>query len=304
MGNNEFISMVSEKLKEMSGEQKDTWILEQAQLILETERQDFLMSLTGEKKILYMPTEREIDDFCKKVQKGEIYVEYETHYYEFNSEGRYVDDWEVWYNDPIDAFSFLDRAFSGCHDLLRIGEYKFARKILDKICRLEFQVVEAEDSEDFDADSPFTVADAVKEQKLSMNIYEIGYDWLEASFLDKEDESPEFAGTLLEIFENELCQKLSLSDFKGMFSEKFLDYAEDILKKKIEKADAELEEYLKDSKSWRERYELEKTKTRSQHLLLDIRKKCRERGKKEELPDKGSVLRASWKQIGESLYIY
>lgn len=80
--------------------QKDAWILEQAKLVPEAERHDFIMSLTGEKKIAYMPTETEIDEFCKRVWSGEIYVEYETHYYEFDLEGRYVDDWEVWHNDP------------------------------------------------------------------------------------------------------------------------------------------------------------------------------------------------------------
>lgn len=298
-----FINLVSEKLKEMSAEQKDAWILEQAQLILEDSRQDFLMSLAGEKKILYMPTERNIDEFCQKVQEGEIYVEYETHYYEFNSEGRYVDDWEIWHNDPMDAFAFLDRTFRGCHDLLCIGEYRLAHKILDRICRLEFQVVEAEDSEDFADDSPYTVSDAVKEQKLSMKIYEIGYDWLESLLLDKGNETPEFAGTLLNILENELCQDLSLSDFKEMISEKLLDYVESILEKKIEKADEKLKEYSKDSQFWIERYTLEKKKARSQHLLLDIRRKCREQGKKAEMADKISVLEASWKQIGESLRI-
>lgn len=303
MENNEFIDKVSEKLKEMSTEQKDAWILEQAQLILEDAQQDFLMSLAGEKKIFYMPTERDIDEFCRKVQEGEIYVEYETHYYEFNSEGRYVDDWEIWHNDPLDAFAFLDRTFRGCHDLLRIGEYRLAYKILDRICRLEFQVVEAEDSEDFEDDSPFTIADAVKEQKLSMNNYEIGYDWIKVLLLDKEDETPEFAGALLEILENELCQNLSLSDFKGMISEKLLDYVEGVLVKKIEKANEEFKEYSKNSQLWWERYTLEKKRARSQHLLLDLRRKCREQGKKVEMQNKVSVLKASWKQIDESLSI-
>ncbi len=301
METNGFISLISKKLQEISTERKDAWILERAKLVSESAQQDFIMSLTGEKKITYMPTEKEIDELCKKVQEGEICVEYETHYYEFNSEGRYVDDWEIWHNDPAGAFAFLDRAFRGCHDLLRLGEHKLARKILDRICRLEFQVVEAEDSEDFEDDSPFTITDAGREQKLSMDIYEIGYDWLEALLLDKEDENLEFAENLLKVFENELCQELSLSDFKGLFSEKLLDHVEDILEKEIEEADAELKECSGDSRLWRKQYTFKKRKARSQHLLLDIRKKCREQEKKAEMPDNVSVLKASWKQIGELL---
>lgn len=141
-----FMDFICKKLQELSPARKDAWILEQAKMVSESARQDFIMSLTGEKKIIYMPTEAEIEEFCKKVQDGEIYVEYETHYYEFDSDGRYMDDWKIWHNDPKAAFTFLDRTFKGCHDLLRLGEYKLARKILDKICCLEFQVIEAEDS--------------------------------------------------------------------------------------------------------------------------------------------------------------
>ena len=157
----EFMDCVGQMLRELPPARKDAWILEQAKMAPKSVWQDFIMSLTGEKKIIYMPTEAEIEAFCKKVQEGEIYVEYETHYYEFDSEGRYMDDWKIWHNDPQGAFPFLDRAFKGCHELLRLGEYKSARTILDKICRLGFQVAEAEDTEDFVDDSPYTIAEAV-----------------------------------------------------------------------------------------------------------------------------------------------
>jgi len=162
--------------------------------------------------------------------------------------------------------------------------------------------IEAEDSEDFEDDSLFTIVDAGKEQKLSMPVYEIGYDWLEALLLDKEDESPEFVGKLLGVLEDELCKDLSLSNFKGLFSERLLDYAEDILKKEIEEADVELKECAKDSQSWRKQYIFKKKKARSRHLLLNIRKKCREQEKKVEMSSKVSVLKVSWKQIGEILF--
>lgn len=114
-------------------EEKDAWILTQANLTEESEAEDFIMSLTGEKKISYMPTELQIEEFCKKVQNGDIFVEYETHYYEFDSDGRYMDDWEVRHNDPQGAFSFLNRTFRDCHDLICLGEYDLAAAILNKI---------------------------------------------------------------------------------------------------------------------------------------------------------------------------
>ncbi len=96
------------------------------------------MSLSGEKKIAYMPSWKEIDEFCRKVEDQEIYFEYETHYYEFDDDGRYMDDWKIWHNDPFKAMPFLDGIFRGCHDLLVLGEYKMAADILGKACRLEF----------------------------------------------------------------------------------------------------------------------------------------------------------------------
>lgn len=101
-----------------------------------------------------------------------------------------------------------------------MGEYELARKILDQICCLEFQVVEAENSEDFTDDSPFTVADAGREQKL-------------------------------------------------------LDYMEKLLEEEIKEIDTRVRNISYDSQFWRERYALEKERARRQHLLLDIRRKCR-----------------------------
>lgn len=73
---------------------------------------------------------------------------------------------------------------------------------------LRVQVVEAENSEDFEDASPFTAADAEREQELSMSIYEMGYDWLEALLIDKgHDESLEFARKFLNVRQNELCMK-------------------------------------------------------------------------------------------------
>lgn len=73
---------------------------------------------------------------------------------------------------------------------------------------LRVQVVEAENSEDFEDASPFTAADAEREQKLSMSIYEMGYDWLEALLIEKgHDESLEFTRKFLNVRQNELCMK-------------------------------------------------------------------------------------------------
>ncbi len=122
-----FMDHIYKMLEELPTARKDKWIMEQAKLISEEMRDDFILSLNGEKKIIYMPMEAEIDELCKKVQNGEIYVEYETHYYEFDTDGRYMDNRKIWHNDPKGVFPSLDRTFNGCHDLLRLGEYKLVQ---------------------------------------------------------------------------------------------------------------------------------------------------------------------------------
>ncbi len=65
MEKKDFINYINKLLQEMSVEEKDAWILTQANLTEESEAEDFIMSLTGEKKISYMPTELQIEEFCK-----------------------------------------------------------------------------------------------------------------------------------------------------------------------------------------------------------------------------------------------
>jgi hypothetical protein len=126
-----FIKQVKEQLGKMSEAEKEEWILTQAKLLGESKQQSFLMSLSGEKKVIYMPSQGEIEEFCEKVDHGDIYLEYETHYYEFDDDGRYMDDWKVWHNDPFQAMGFLNRVFRGCHDLLPLNDYKTVVDILD-----------------------------------------------------------------------------------------------------------------------------------------------------------------------------
>lgn len=94
-----------------------------------------------------MPTVEEIDDFCERVENGEFYFEYEKHYYEFDNDGKYMDDCKIWHNDIIQVVPFLDRVFAGCHYLLRLEEYGDVSKTLCKVCDLQFLVKKAEDSE-------------------------------------------------------------------------------------------------------------------------------------------------------------
>ena len=63
-----FIEQVEEQLRKMSEADKDRWILAQAKLLDESERQGFLLALSGQKKITYMPDDSEIQAFLEKVR--------------------------------------------------------------------------------------------------------------------------------------------------------------------------------------------------------------------------------------------
>ena len=297
-----FIKQVEEQLSRMSAAEKEEWILSQARLLSEREQQDFLMSLSGEKKIIYMPSQREIAEFCEKVESGEIYLEYETHYYEFDDDGRYMDDWKVWHNDPSGAMPFLNRTFKGCHDLLILNEYQTAADILDRVCGLAFKVVEAEDSEDFEEDSPFTVVDADEESMLSVNIRDVGIDWVTSVVrLTDKWESLELANILVRIFKHPVCRKINPSILieeaipEGLFSHML-----NILNTEILGGEIIFNKMFPEIAYSHEKYLFEKELKRKQGIALDIRFKCLEPVQK-KTQQKVFALASSWEQIQELL---
>jgi len=295
-----FIKQVEEQLSKMSEAEKEVWILSQARLLLEREQQDFLMSLSGEKKIIDMPSQREIEEFCEKVESGEIYLEYETHYYEFDDDGRYMDDWEVWHNDPSGAMLFLNRTFNGCHDLLILNEYMTVADILDRVCGLEFKVVEAEDSEDFEDDSPFTVVDADKERMLSVDIRDVGIDWvISVVRMTNKWESLELANILVRIFEHPVCRKINPSILIGeAIPEGLFSHMLKILNAEILSGEIMFDKMFSEIEYSHEKYLFENKLKRKQEIALDIRLKCLEPVQK-KLQQKVSALASSWEQIQE-----
>lgn len=304
MEKDSFIKLVWEQLQSMLPAQKDAWILSKAKLLPESKQEDFMMTLTGQKLIEYMPTEAEIAQFCQKVQDGQIYVEYDTCYCEFDENGRYMDDWKAWHNDLYDAFPFLDRAFRGCHDLVQLEKYELAGRILDQICRLEFRVLKAERVEEFRDGSSYIITDAVKEQMLSMNAREIGHDWI-MCILQRTvvHEKIPFAQQLLEIFQSELCKDVCPSEFLEYISEEILDDIKELLEDNEIKLCNELEKYSDRRINWYKIKEIEKRLAKVQHLLLDINNRCKRQP--EELKRLGgeSLLEASWRKISEIIEI-
>lgn len=132
-----FIDKIKKQLKLMTNKEKDTWILSQAKILPTWEQEDFYKSICGAKKVINMPEWDDITAFCEKVRDGDISVEYETHYVEFDDYGHFHDDWEYDFYNPEHAMSFISSVIRGCHDLIVLEDYEDAFKILDdiKLCR-------------------------------------------------------------------------------------------------------------------------------------------------------------------------
>lgn len=300
-----YIQQIKEQLNKMSEEQKNQWILSQAKLCNENEQQGFLKSLTGEKKITYMPGQREIEEFCRKVENKEIYVEYETHYYEFDSEGHYMDDWETCYNDPFGAMSYWESILTGCHDLLILGEYKTAADIMDKVCRLEFEVMEAPDSEDYVEvyEDGFTLVGADEERIFSRDLAEIGMDWVRAA-IGRADERGDSAPAreILDLLENPICKNVHphmLPDdelLERRFSDELLTQMEKILDREIQEGERIFQERYDNVSYSHEKRRYREKLIRKKEILLDIRLKCRKETRKQQAD---LSFAFQWKQMNE-----
>lgn len=302
-----FINQVKEQLNKMTDAQKDEWILAKAKLLPISEQQDFLMSLTGEKIITYMPTELEIKNFCQKVKDGDIYMAYVTEYFEFDDDGKYINNWKSWHNDPCDAFPFLNRVFKGCHDLIILKKYKLVVDILNEVCNLQFQVKIPENDGIVDyssVESFFTIPDAGSEQLLTMSLKEIGHDWIMATINTTDNiKSSDFAVKLLKLFKMELCTDLTPSDFMDIIPDNLFRLMENILEKEVAEAETILQKYNDIRKYWHEIYNIKHDKTRKQELLLNIQMKCLQGKNIDKKQHKISILASSWKQISELLEI-
>lgn len=300
-----YIQQITEQLNKMSEEQKNKWILSRAKLCKESERQGFLQSLTGEKKVSYLPTQREIEEFCRKAENQEIYLEYETHYYEFDDDGKYVDDWKRWHNDIFGAMPFLDDVLVECHDLLILGEYEAAADILDKVCILEFEVVEASGSDVYaeKEKGPFTLAGAAKEGMLSRQLTEIGMDWVRAVIGragEIGDSLP--AREVIDLLENPICKNIHphmlVEDelIEGRVSNELLMHMENILTEEIQEGERIFQERYASIRYSREKGSFMEVLARKKEILQNIQLKCR----KETQEWRGNLSFAfRWKQLNE-----
>lgn len=164
----------------MTPPEKDAWILAQARILPEWKQEDFYKSICGTKKVIDMPDRHEIAAFCEKVRNGDITVEYEAHYVEFDDFGHFHDDWEHAFSDPDYAMIFLSSVIRGCHDLIVLEEYETAFEILEEIIGLAFIIEDHPETDDSCADEYMDLDMAVREGILSLDRDDLLRDYIEA----------------------------------------------------------------------------------------------------------------------------
>lgn len=290
----QFIDKIQKQLKNMSEKDKDDWIISQAKIVSEGKQENFYKSLCGTKKVIDMPDRQEIDRFCKNIQSGEIVIEYETHYVEFDDMGYYIDDWGQTYHDPSKAMRFIESVLHGCHDLVILEEYAQAFEILDEIIRLEFEIVDHPDTEDSCEDDFFNLYQAAKEGVLYIDCEEVLRDYVEACRKSVRDEKTA-ARKIVTAFEMELFEKCNLNVCIAITDKDFmLNEIKNILHIDLENVRKEYEMKLKTDKYYVGQFW---DQMRIHHIneLMDYFEKI---GKEEEKP-KESLLRGAWTQIKE-----
>ena len=185
----EFYKKIQKQLNRMTEAEKDSWILSQAKILPTWEQEDFYKSICGTKKVINMPERDEISAFCEKVRNGDISVEYETHYVEFDDYGHFHDDWEHDFYDPKNAMSFVSSVIRGCHDLIVLEEYEDAFRILDDTIGLRFAIIDHPDTDDTCEDEYMDLDMAVHEGILSIDRNDLLRDYIESCRCSVKDSS-------------------------------------------------------------------------------------------------------------------
>lgn len=287
-----FLDKIKKQLKRMTEEEKDAWILSQAKIAPEWEQEDFYKSICGTKKVINMPERSKIAEFCKKARNGDIVMEYETHYVEFDEFGHYHDDWEQEFHDPDRAMRFVVSVIRGCHDLVILEEYEQAYDILEEILGLTFAIEDHPDTDDSCEDELMDLNMASHEGLLSVDTDELLRDYILAcKHAVKEDSQA--AAKIVSAFEMEF--------FEGCKAERCITITEkDPLLAEIKKKLAEdLEQFERElaGKSKKDKYYLGEYRDRKRIENLQALTAYFEKiGKKQKKPEE-SFLRGTWAQI-------
>lgn len=239
-----------------------------------------------------MPERSEITGFCEKVRNGDIVVEYETHYVEFDDYGHFHDDWEHEYYDPDNAMGFISSVIRGCHDLVVLEEFEAAFEILDEVLGLEFTIENSPDTDDSCEDELMDLDMAVHEGLISINRDELLIDYILAC-RNTINDIKQAAMKIVSAFEMELfkdCKTnccIAVTEKDPLLAEIKKKLTED-----LDRYEEELAERSKKDKYYWGEYR-DKERIRHINVLIEYFGKI---GKTEKKPKK-SFLRGTWDQI-------
>lgn len=287
-----FFDKIKKHLMKMTEAEKDAWILSQAKILPEFRQEDFYKSICGTKKVIDMPERGEIMEFCEKVRNGDIVVEYETHYVEFDDYGHFHDDWEHEYNDPYDAMSFISSVIRGCHDMVILEEFEAAFEIFDEILGLEFTIEDSPSTDDSCEDEFMDLGFAVHEGLISINRDDLLKDYILVC-RNTINDIKKVAMKIVSAFEMELfkdCKTyycIAITEKDPLLAEIKKKLTED-----LNRYEEELAERSKRDKYYRGEYR-DKERIKQINVLIEYFGKI---GKADKKP-KESFLRGTWDQI-------
>ncbi len=175
----QYMTAVEKQLDSMTGQQMKSWILTQARIVDEGQRQDFLNNLSGKKPEILSLNAGEIHAWCEQVESGTLY--FETEQEEYYEEGDWDSDWRTIYYDAFDIIPYLTKAFETCQKLVLVGEYETAYALLDRLCRIEFYT-DFEEEDWLGDEEPLTLEKLAEEGMLTIDFAKLSQNLLYACY--------------------------------------------------------------------------------------------------------------------------
>lgn len=215
----EFLKEVEECLMNMTEIDKNEFILHQARILKETQRDIFLKKLKNEE--VKVDFTQEITDFEKwivQVQQGSISYSYR---YEWDPDARYGEPDEVLiYEDSLGISAKLSRALQVADSLIQQKDYHEAAKIYELLLNCSYTVF----SEELDESELFCLANLIEEDLMNANYPEILIRWLYVVYQTKE--LPVILEEFYEILSSRLGSAISLDRILAFGPEKLLGIEE------------------------------------------------------------------------------
>ncbi len=220
-----YISAVERQLSQMSEIQKTDWIYNQARIVEENQRKDFLENLSGRKNNHAELMAGSILEWCNQIDSGEIY--FETEEYEYYEEGAWESDWRTEYHDVSGIIPFLGEAINACYQMLWQKEYDSTFQLLDRIFRLTFHTDCENDWSSEYADG-LSIDDLASEGLFSGDFKKMSLSLLYACY--QTNTGQDRIEKIYEYLKREQCSAIVLTDIFAYGPEKITDEMEFMIK--------------------------------------------------------------------------